>query len=356
MKLRCKKVNFKIIRHLLVFAIVWTGCFVSANAQKYEIGGGLGGAGRGGQGRGRGASSPDPSWSLLFSVHHLSTANTAFAGHIATDGVGASVYMLGADRQGKPQRKSMPGHRRRWLEDYHHDYPVNVGGKWVVAVDPGAHMTTAAATHLQLRSPALPLTAGEVHSVLHGARPVHGAPAVAHVPPLPKAQPGQPGAKPRILQRSVQAFHHGSGAKAWARWQQRKLQLAGNGLRAWQSAIPPLQGATTEQQVIANVQYVLQRLPELLQHYGMHQQRQQRWRCHIGRQRAMHEHMLWLLNGHSPSSTIIAWGNGSAGRGSCISRGAGFPQLQFLNYLRYQGVEVRVVDEHLTTQASADKG
>jgi hypothetical protein len=39
-----KKVNFKIIRHLLVFAIVWTGCFVSANAQKYEIGGGLGGA------------------------------------------------------------------------------------------------------------------------------------------------------------------------------------------------------------------------------------------------------------------------------------------------------------------------
>ena len=49
-------------------------------------------------------------------------------------------------------------------------------------------------------------------------------------------------------------------------------------------------------------------------------------------------------------------GNGSAGRGSCISRGAGFPQLQFLNYLRYQGVEVRVVDEHLTTQASADKG
>lgn len=37
-----KKVNFKIIRHLLVFLIAWAGFFVPAKAQKYEIGGGLG--------------------------------------------------------------------------------------------------------------------------------------------------------------------------------------------------------------------------------------------------------------------------------------------------------------------------
>jgi hypothetical protein len=39
-----KKVNFKIIRYLLIFILVWAGCFGSAKAQKYEIGGGLGGA------------------------------------------------------------------------------------------------------------------------------------------------------------------------------------------------------------------------------------------------------------------------------------------------------------------------
>ncbi len=37
-----KKVNFKIIRHLLVFILVLTGHLIPAKAQKYEIGGGLG--------------------------------------------------------------------------------------------------------------------------------------------------------------------------------------------------------------------------------------------------------------------------------------------------------------------------
>lgn len=37
-----KKVNFKIIKHLLVLLLVLTGYFIPANAQKYEIGGGLG--------------------------------------------------------------------------------------------------------------------------------------------------------------------------------------------------------------------------------------------------------------------------------------------------------------------------
>ncbi len=39
-----KKVNFKIIRHLLIFILVWVAYFGSAKAQKYEIGGGPGGA------------------------------------------------------------------------------------------------------------------------------------------------------------------------------------------------------------------------------------------------------------------------------------------------------------------------
>ena len=39
-----KKVNFKIIRHILLVLLVWAGFFLPANAQKYEIGGGLGGA------------------------------------------------------------------------------------------------------------------------------------------------------------------------------------------------------------------------------------------------------------------------------------------------------------------------
>lgn len=37
-----KKVNFKIIRHLLVFTFILTGYIIPAKAQEYEIGGGLG--------------------------------------------------------------------------------------------------------------------------------------------------------------------------------------------------------------------------------------------------------------------------------------------------------------------------
>jgi hypothetical protein len=37
-----KKVNFKIIKHLLVFILVLSGYLIPANAQKHEIGGGLG--------------------------------------------------------------------------------------------------------------------------------------------------------------------------------------------------------------------------------------------------------------------------------------------------------------------------
>ncbi|GAA0877682.1 hypothetical protein GCM10009119_06500 [Algoriphagus jejuensis] len=37
-----KKVNFKIIRHLLVFILVFAGYLIPAKAQQYEIGGGIG--------------------------------------------------------------------------------------------------------------------------------------------------------------------------------------------------------------------------------------------------------------------------------------------------------------------------
>jgi len=37
-----KKVNFKIISHLLVFVLFLTGYSIPAEAQQYEIGGGIG--------------------------------------------------------------------------------------------------------------------------------------------------------------------------------------------------------------------------------------------------------------------------------------------------------------------------
>ena len=120
-------------------------------------------------------------------------------------------------------------------------------------------------------------------------------------------------------------------------------------LQEWVSAIPPVVGDVSARDVRRQLWYLTHRLGEAMEHFGSEQQRKHRWRCYIQRQRAMHSTMRALIGRKQPERVVVAWGNGSSGRGSCISRGWSFPQLEFHNYLRSRGVDVRVVDEFRTS-------
>ena len=266
-----------------------------------------------------------PHWMGLFpGVSHFATRNAAFRHHIQTDGVGASITMEGRDGAGMPARAGMPEWRRQWLS-VHQQAPANVQGKLCIGVDPGARDVAWAAVEMPAAAavPAGGFTEKQIQRRLHTAR---------------------------VQRFSVRSFHHRSGAHARKKWQEGRMR--GNPrLQMWQSQLPATTGAVTAQQLRQHLRHLGGRLVEVLAHYGTRQQRQRRWRGHVQRQQAMHQAMQQLIgHGRDPKSVVVAWGSASAGRGSVISRGWGFPSLEFHNYMRYHGAEVRLVDEFRTSR------
>ena len=124
-------------------------------------------------------------------------------------------------------------------------------------------------------------------------------------------------------------------------------------LQQWVTGIPSVRGPVTAASVRHHLWYLSHRLEDALAHFASVQQRKRRWRCFIQRQRAMHRTVRALCGHAQPQKVVVAWGNGSSGRGSCIRRGWAFPQLEFHRVLRSRGYDVRVVDEYLTSQVCA---
>lgn len=100
---------------------------------------------------------------------------------------------------------------------------------------------------------------------------------------------------------TAEYYHHARFNQSKA-WRERKLHSAANALEEWQGAIPPSRTSSVAS-IQAHVAYVTPRLQEALAFHGTHQQRRQRWNCHIRKQSYLHV-MAKRLAGGRPKDEV----------------------------------------------------
>ena len=101
---------------------------------------------------------------------------------------------------------------------------------------------------------------------------------------------------------STAEYYHQARFNHSKAWREGKLHSAANGFEQWQGAMPVMRTASVAN-IQAHVAYVTPRLHEALVFHGTHQQRRQRWNCHIRKQSYLHV-MAKRLTGGRPKDEV----------------------------------------------------
>lgn len=227
-------------------------------------------------------------WDAHFDMWPLCTVNHKFALYLTTDGTQASVHMKRPARE-PPAPPS---------------FPMSLVGKQLLGLDPGRrHFYTA----------------------------VSDSDSKEH----------------RDVRRcSTGHYYERAGFTARQRWMERRLAAAG--LQGWQSRIPRHATAdlAAQQQRVA---YVTERLEELVMHYCSAPWRKKKWSVRVQKQRVLANEVRRLTGGRPKEQVVVAFGDGTGGRGGCI-KGSRMPPIKQFRQLLQRFATVLVIDEFLTSQ------